>query len=208
LASGTPIAWVAILSVWLGFCETILLASFRSAAEVGLYAAALRLALLVNFLLLAFNTLLAPRFAVLYGRGELSEIRRLARTSVLAMLVLASPFFLALFLVPGALLAWFGNEFRAAVPALMILAVGQLINLSTGPVGTILLMTGNEQIMKRHTVTTVVVNLAAAILLIPVWGVAGAAASAAIGMALLNLLSWYSARGLLRPEHSQATAHR
>jgi len=105
------------------------------------------------------------------------------------------------------LLSWFGNEFRSAAPALMILAVGQLINLSTGPVGTILLMTGNEQIMKRHTVTTVLVNLAAAIFLIPVWGVAGAAASAAIGMALLNLLSWYSARGLLRLSQSDVAAN-
>jgi len=207
LASGTPIAWVAILSVWLGFSETVLLAGFRGTADVGLYAAALRLALLVNFLLLAFNTILAPRFAVLCGRGELLQIRHLARMAVLAALVLASPFFLALFLFPGTLLAWFGEEFRAAAPALIILAVGQLINLSTGPVGTILLMTGKEQVMKRHTVTTVLINLIAAIVLIPAWGVAGAAISAAIGMALLNLLSWYSARGLLRLRQSETTAH-
>ena len=206
LASGTPIAWVAILSAWLGFSETILLAGFRGGAEVGLYAAALRLATLVNFLLLAFNTLLAPRFAVLYGRRELVQIRQLARVSVLTMLALATPIFLAFFLFPGTLLAWFGSEFRAAAPALMILTVGQLINLSTGPVGTILLMTGNEQVMKRHTVTTVLINLVAAIMLIPAWGVAGAAASAAIGMATLNLLSWYSARALLQPKQAVGAA--
>jgi len=192
LKTATPVAWVTIFSVWLGFSETLLLGLYRAADEVGYYAASLRLVLLVNFLLVALNGALAPKFAVLHRQGEIRELISLARRATLVMLTLSCPIFLALFLLPEILLAWFGDEFTAASTALVILAVGQLVNIATGPVGIILLMTGNAPAMQRHLVITVLVNLALAFLLIPPFGIVGAACSAAAAMAVLNLLLLHS----------------
>ncbi len=205
LAAAAPIAWVTVLSVWLGFCETLLLGLYHSADEVGRYAAALRLVLLVNFLLVAFNAVLAPRFAVLYRERKLAELSRLARRATLVMLMLSCPVFLALFLFPGTLLTLFGPEFASASVILIVLTAGQLVNLATGPVGAILLMTGHERVMRRHLLVTVMANLALALALIPPFGPMGAACSAAAGMVMLNLLSLHSARRLLAGTRASAS---
>jgi O-antigen/teichoic acid export membrane protein len=196
LITATPVAWVTIFSVWLGFSETLLLGLFRTADEVGYYAASLRLVLLVNFLLVAFNGVLAPKFAVLQRQGAIRELIALARRATLVMLALSCPIFLMLFLFPSTLLAWFGEEFTAASLALVILAAGQLVNIATGPVGILMLMTGNAPAMQRHLITTVLVNLALACLLIPTFGLVGAACSAATAMIVLNLLLLRSVYGI------------
>lgn len=198
LAAAGPVGWTVLLSVWLGFCETLLLGSLRDAAEAGVYAAALRLALLLNFLLVAFNTVLAPRFAVLYKDGQRARLRRLAVSSTLAMLVLSAPFFVGVFVFPGELLSLFGPQFAAGADALRVLGAGQFVNLCCGPVMLILLMTGHQREARRHTLVTVAVNLAAALWLIERHGVPGAAWSAALGMVLLNLLALSSVLRVLR----------
>jgi len=192
LATATPIAWVTIFSVWLGFSETFLLGLYRTTDEVGYYAAPLRLVMLLNFLPVAFNAVLAPKFAVLHRQERGQELVSLARRATLVMLALSCPVFLALFLFPEALLALFGGEFTTGSTTLVILAVGQLVNVATGPVGAILLMTGNERTMRRHMIVTVLVNVALALTLIPPFGIVGAACSAATGMVVLNLLSLHT----------------
>lgn len=189
LTTATPVAWITIFSVWLGFSETLLLGLFRPADEVGLYSAALRIIVVVNFLLVAFNTVLAPRFAVLFRQGETHKLGALAKHATLTMLVLSCPFFLMVFLFPDFLLGWFGGEFVAASTTLFILAMGQLVNLGTGPVGAILLMTGHERYLQRHMIITVVTNFVLACALVPSFGIIGAACSAAAGMVMLNFLS-------------------
>ena len=86
------------------------------------------------------------------------------------------------------LLAAFGPGFEDAYIPLVILGAGQLVNALCGPVGLLLMMTGNERLTLAVLVGSVIVNLVLNVLLIPVWGLTGAAVSTGVSMALWNIL--------------------
>lgn len=191
LNTAAPMAWVALVGIAMSFSETILLGIFHSSSEVGVYAAALRLALLINFVIIAFNSILAPKFAALYKQNALSEITRLANSSVWMMSVLTLPIFGLFFIFPEYLLSLFSPDFAMASTALMILAFGQLINIIAGPVGIILLMSGHETLMRKNALIAALISFSLGVVFIPVYGVIGAACAATTGMIILNgLLSW------------------
>jgi O-antigen/teichoic acid export membrane protein len=187
IATASPLAWVTLISVAMSFTETLFLGIFSSSGDVGLYAAALRLALLVNFVIIAFNSILAPQFASLYNEGNFRAILSLSRKSIVTMLIVASPL-LGIFLVaPRRVLALFGTEFSAASEALMVLSIGQMFSILVGPVGVFLMMTGHEKELRRNLAVSYLANLVAALLLIPPMGVMGGAWSATFGIVVLNL---------------------
>lgn len=194
LNTANPMAWVALISVAMSFTETLLLGIFRTSGEVGLYAAALRLALLLNFVIIAFNSILAPKFASFYHAGDLESVHFMARRSIKLMLVATSPVFVLYFLVPGQVMQLFGAEFADASLVLTILTVGQLVNIATGPVGIMLMMTGHERVMRKNLLITSAFTLFFGAFVIWRFGMIGAAGSAATGMLLLNGLSVWAVR--------------
>jgi len=194
LNTAGPMAWATIIGIGMSFSETLLLGIFRSIDEVGIYSAALRVALLVNFVLVAFNSILAPKFASLYHRNDMDEIGHLTVRSVAIMLVLTAPLFALCFLFPEYVLKLFGSEFVAASTALMILAFSQLINVMTGPIGILLMMTGHEKLMRQNSIISAGIGVIGGALLIPEFGVSGAAVSAFIGGVTLQGLCVWSVR--------------
>ena len=197
LKTATPMAWVTLVSIAMSFSETILLGVFHSSAEVGVYAAALRLALLINFVIIAFNSILAPKFAALHKQEALSEMKQMADSSVKIMLLLSLPAFGLFFIFPEYLLLIFSPGFTDASTALMILTFGQLFNILAGPVGIMLLMTGHEAVMRKNVVIAAAISFSLGVVLIPVYGVIGAAGAATSGMIALNYLSSWSVRNVL-----------
>ena len=194
LATANPMAWVALISVAMSFTETMLLGIFWTSEEVGLYAAALRLALLLNFVIIAFNSILAPKFAALYHAGNLESMHMLARRSVTLMLLVTSPIFLLFFLMPDQALGLFGSQFSGTSRVLRVLTLGQLINIATGPVGIMLLMTGHERLMRSNLLVAALCSIVFGTLMVSRFGVIGAAISAAFAMLVLNGLSVWGVR--------------
>ena len=187
-------ALITLISVGISFTETFVLGLFHSDDKVGLYAAALRLALIINFIIIAFNTILAPKFSALYRQQRLSEIQRLARQSILLMSALTLPLVLLYISFPALLLSLFGSDFASASPALMILGIGQMVNVASGPVGILLQMSGQERAYRNNVLITSFATIGSALLLIPPYAVTGAALSATFGILLLNGLSLLSVR--------------
>jgi O-antigen/teichoic acid export membrane protein len=194
LATSRHLAWVTIISVAMTFTETFVLGLFHEEVSVGLYAAALRLALLINFFIIAFNSILAPNFSALFRQGKLTEIETLARQSILLMLVPTLPVVVLFCLLPGPVLSIFGDEFAQAASALILLSLGQLVNIISGPVGILLQMTGEERAYRNNVIISAASTLSASLILIPPFAVVGAAGSAVFGILLLNTLSLLTVR--------------
>ena len=85
----------------------------------------------------------------------------------------------------------FGHEFEYGWPILVIGTIGQLVNCGVGSVGYLLLMSGNEKrLVKVQSVMAAVMVVLCAVL-VPLWGLVGAAFAAAatnVGTNLWNLL--------------------
>ena len=82
----------------------------------------------------------------------------------------------------------FGNGFIKGVTALSILSIGQIVNAATGSVCILLVMTGYERDAVAGIGVSVVINIIMNVLLIPKWGIIGAAISTAFSLILWNIL--------------------
>lgn len=184
-----PLAFMAGLQLVANQADVLMLGLFRSDAEVGTYRAVFQTALLVVFGLQALAAVLQPEFARLHHRGEIARLDRLARRGAQATLALALvP--LAGFVGYGAPLLGtvFGPEFAAGALALAILAAGQLAKALGGTAIFLLNMTGHEVISMRCSLAAVSVNILANLVLIPPFGMAGAAAGTALSFAVWSAL--------------------
>jgi O-antigen/teichoic acid export membrane protein len=197
LITASPMAWVTILSIVISFLETILLGIYHDAEEVGIYAVVLRLALIVNFVIVAFNSILAPKFASLYRHNQIPDIQKLVSNSVYIMTLATLPIFIFYLIYPSYALLLFGDEFLGAEIALIILTFGQFVNIYAGPAAILLMMTGHQENMRKNTLISFSCGLITGIILIPILGVVGAAISATLGIVLLNILAVVSVHGLL-----------
>jgi len=83
----------------------------------------------------------------------------------------------------------FGPSFEAGWIVLVIGTLGQLINCGTGSVGYLLLMSGNQKRLLKVQATMTGVMVVLNILLIPAFGILGAALAAACTAILSN--AWY-----------------
>jgi O-antigen/teichoic acid export membrane protein len=195
--TAAPMALVTIVAILMSFSETVLLGLFRSSEDIGIYSAALRLAMLTSFIVIAFNSILAPKFASLIRENRKTTVQKVARDSVAMMLVVALPLLVILIFYPEGVLKLFGYDFEKGATVLVILAFAQLVNVIMGPAGLLLMMGGGEKVMRKLTLNTWLISTVAGLFLIPQFGAIGAACSAFIGIVLLNILAVLQVKKLL-----------
>jgi O-antigen/teichoic acid export membrane protein len=87
----------------------------------------------------------------------------------------------------GPILGIFGGEFSQGGGVLQVLVFMQILNVLTGPVGTVLSMTGGERRLALLLALGLLANICLNIVLIPRYGSMGAAWSAFVAHALWNL---------------------
>jgi O-antigen/teichoic acid export membrane protein len=71
----------------------------------------------------------------------------------------------------------FGNEFISGYPILIILSIGQFFSVWAGPVGTFLLMSGNQNFNRNISVITTILFLVSCPILTKFFGIMGASIS-------------------------------
>jgi len=130
---------------------------------------------LIGLILVAANSIVAPKIAALYQNRDLHTLDRVIRRSAMLVLMIASPALLIFLLVPGFVMSIFGSEFTASADLLRVLAVGQLVNIVTGSVGFVLLMTENLRSILITSILMLITVAGLSFLLVPQFGAMGAA---------------------------------
>jgi O-antigen/teichoic acid export membrane protein len=153
----------------------VLVSAAAGAADAGVYNAALRVALAGTLALQALRIAIAPTLSRLLAVGDTAGVEHLHRTAAMWITVVSFPLYLVFMVWPGEVLALFGAGFTAGGPALAVLAGATLVNLATGPVSTLLLMSGRSTLTLAVTSTSLTCGVALAAVLIPHYGVLGAA---------------------------------
>lgn len=189
-----PMLVSASLYVFMGWADKIILGIYAPEREVGIYNVALKISSLTSLTLFAVNSIAAPKFAQCHGAGDAEGLRRIAQQATAVIFWSAAPVLLVFLLFPRPILGLFGPEFRAGASALRLLALGQFVNAATGSVGYLLQMTGRQRVFQHVMVAAVVVNLAANLLLVPRYGMNGAAFAGMIGVAMLNVIPFFLIR--------------
>lgn len=182
-----PLMAVSLMSAAIiPWSPIFLLGIWKGADEVGLYGAATRLAMLVSFVLIAANSVLSSKFAELYAKGELEAMASLARRAAAILSILVSPVFVLLVFYNEEMMTLYGAEFAAGGSMLAILLLGQGVNVLTGSVNSILMMTGNEKAVKNIAIVSGGLQIAFLLVLIPLWGGIGAAIATSTTIVVMN----------------------
>ena len=186
-AIGLPLLAIIMAQELMNQLEVLLLGSLADARSAGLFSAAWRLASLLPFALQALATVGAPMIASAYHRNRPDEMHRVAKLN--ARLGFAFALLAGLALVVGGrwLLGIFGPEFTAAYPALLVLLLGGLVNASTGVVAYLMTLTGRERPALAIFVAALAVSLSLNLVLIPRFGIIGAAVASTSALSFWNV---------------------
>lgn len=174
-----PLVLSGVVGTALGWGDTALLGYFMSDKAVGFYNAALPTALLVTLPAQAISSLSLPSFSEL-GVESSRKQQEALKITTRWVFSLAFPAFLLIALFPEKLMILlFGSQYSTASTALAILAFGNLIGSSTGQLGSFLKSNSNTKIVFWNTSANLIFNLGLNVILIPIYGIEGAAIATA-----------------------------
>ncbi len=177
--------------------DQLMIGWLLDASHVGVYTSAIRVAGLVVLPLVAINTIFAPTAASLHARGDRTTLQALYARLTWSTAMVGGCIALSLLVGGRWVLGIFGSPFVAGHLALMILVVGQAVNSATGSSGTILAMTGNPKWRLANATIAAGLNVVLNLLLVPRWGIAGAATATAASISLISLLQLLEVRWLV-----------
>ena len=192
VASSRPLWVMAVINqAILPWVPLFLLGVWGATEEVGIFGAATRISLLISIFLMAVNTILSPKFAELYSKGEIATLSHISRRFALLTTLMASPFLFFLIFQGNMVMGVFGDGFEVGGDVLAILVIGQAINTVTGSVGYLLIMSGHEKDARNSSVMASIIMLVLALALIPEMKMTGAAIASSAAIAASNIFSLY-----------------
>lgn len=198
LAAGLPLVAVSLSNAFTEWYTTVSLGRSWPAEIVGQYRAAWQFVAIAGLVQVSMEMMVGPRIAAAARLGGKQEIATIARKSILLSLVIGAPLLLIFVLFPSFLLGIFGEEFKGGALALQILAVGQLLRLCGGPLGSILIMTGHQRWMLGYAAAGVVLCIAFVAVFVPLYGAVGAALATGATILLRTLAAGFIVRQVLK----------
>ncbi len=185
-----PLLGASILGMLVTWTDTLMLGFFKTPEIVGLYNVAFPLATYISMILGAIAFIYFPVVSRLYSKNLLKDIKNVYASVTKWIYVFSFPLFLLLFLTPGPTLEFlFGSKYLAASTALQFLAIGFFIHALLGPNGITLITLGRTKLTTFNAFLGIIVNVVLNLILIPEYGLKGAAIASAVSLGLGNILT-------------------
>lgn len=160
-----------------------------TSSDVGIYRVAVQGATVVSFGLMMINTVIAPQISRLYHSGDRERLQRMVTWSARAILATSLPLAAVLIFFGAPILQLvFGEEYASGDTALAIMCLGQLVNAAMGSVAFLLNMTGHERDTAKGLMIAAIINILLNLMLIPPFGIEGAAMATAFSLAGWNII--------------------
>ena len=167
---------------------TIILGWFGEVKEVGLYTVAARMALMTSLFLQVTNAAISPKIAALYSKKQKDELQKMVQQVTRALLGLGFLTLVIFFFGGNLILGLWGSEFKEAYWILIILGFGQFVNLGTGAVGLLLIMTGFERAHAKLSGVFLIITLVLGVIMVNYYGMFGAAITTAFVVSMENIV--------------------
>ena len=129
----------------------------------------------------------APAFAQLNSVTDFSFFQKTAMRTTRLIFWTSLPLLLCCLLAPAWMMNLFGSNFGTGSSALIMIAIGQFINSISGSVGVIMQMSGHERAWAVILLITFIINAWLMYVLVPRYGLNGAAFSMMVVMIINNV---------------------
>ncbi len=168
--------------------DVMILGYWAGVQEAGVYAAAFQTAAILALVLAAFDFAFAPIMGEAWAKRDHKQLAEAYQSVHRLSLMVTVPLLVWLLVFGKECLGVFGQAFSHGAMALTILAVGHTVSAATGCANTVLLMSGKSRVVMQNTIVSGLGLVALTLLLIPLWGVTGAAIAAAASLMALGLV--------------------
>lgn len=165
----------------------VMLGAQSTADNVGYFSAAYNLAYLLIFFLAAVSYVMGPIIARLYAAGEKERLQKAITQTVRVAFFLSLILGLVLIIGRTLILSIFGADFEVAQLALILLCVGNLLDIALGNTHVLLSMTGHEKAVALFFVIATILNIVLNLIWVPQYGLNGAVYSAFISLIFSKL---------------------
>ncbi len=169
------------------YADILMLGAITGVKYAGIYTVATRAAGVVTLVLVAFNIALAPTFAKRYATGELGQLQKYMTRCSRLILLLSFPVAVGLMVFGKWLLLICGEAFVEGWYPLTVLCCAQLFSSFVGPVALLLMMSGHEKRALFGTGLGALTNVVLNAILIPQYGMAGAAWATGMSIVVWNV---------------------
>lgn len=163
-----------------------MLGRFETESNIGIYNVAFKVGYLALFFVVSMNVVIMPKVSELYHKNNYIEIKKVINKATQVVILLTVPLALVIICFSEFILSFFGKGFVAGSTTLILITLGALFNAMTGNVDQILNMTNNQKLVRNMFIIGFIVNVILNLILIPNYGIVGAAASSLITNVVIN----------------------
>jgi O-antigen/teichoic acid export membrane protein len=184
----TPRAVASLASITLQRIDIVLVAILKGPADAAIYTAATRFLVAGQFGNMAISMAAQPRFTELFAIGDRENANVIYQVTTAWLMLLTWPLYLLAAVYGPAVLSVFGHSYQAGSDVMIILALTMLFATACGQVDMVLITTGRSGWSLLNGLLAMVVNIGADLLLIPKYGITGAAIGWAVAIVVSNLM--------------------
>lgn len=175
--------------------DVIMLASLATMESVGLYSAAFRITFALTFPQVVISTVFTPIIRRSIVERNYINLSRTLKANILFAMVTTALISTPIILAPEKIiLLLFGNQYRGSEAILIVLTLMQGANAIIVPLTSFLTMADRHREIGLVTLLLLAIVASLNLLLIPIYGASGAAASGLTGSILLLIASALMAR--------------
>jgi len=190
LKFSVPLMFVSAIGIIMHWIDIIMLGILSNATEVGMYHPIERTAGLVRMILFAFAGIFAPIFSEHYFKKNKNGMKDSYQSSSKYILAFSLPIFIFLFIFSEPMLLVFGTEFQNYF-ALKVLLLGIFIQTIFGLGSSTLTMSGYTKFNLLNVSIALVLNIISNSILIPLYGLTGAALATSFALIVLSTLRYF-----------------
>ena len=196
LKISVPLMFAQSVQFIMAWTDKLMLGNMTNPKEVGIYFTAFKLSMFAAVALMSINSIAAPKFAEFFARNDMEGLKKVTHQSTKMIFWTSLPLIVIFFSLPEFFLGLFGEEFKIGVTAFIFLSCGRLVSSFSGSVGSILQMSGNQNIYGLILLLGAVMNVGLNFILIPegnplsgfgISGINGAAFASMCSLSFWNL---------------------
>jgi O-antigen/teichoic acid export membrane protein len=183
-----PRALASLAQITIQRIDIVLVAIMRGPAEAAVYTAATRFLVAGQLGNAAISMAAQPRFTELFAVGDRRGANVVYQATTAWLVLLTWPLYLLAVIFGPLVLTVFGHSYSAGGTVMLILGLTMLLATACGQVDMVLTTTGRSSWSLANGLLAVSVNVGLDLLLIPRYGITGAAIGWAVAIAVTNLL--------------------
>ncbi len=168
-----------------------LMGVFLPSKEIGIFHICGKVASLITISLMSLNIIFGPTMSGLFARNEKAILEKLLKTATKWIFTISLGMFFFLLIYAEPVLGIFGAEYAKGKSILIVLIIGQLVNVSVGSNGQLLVMSGRSKLALVNSVIMFIIMGISSIILIPKYGAFGAAVALTITTILINVIRFF-----------------